>query len=249
MEGTLSKWTNVMKGWQIRWFVLDEQAGLFSYYTVSNCCVFCVSHYPLDSYQVLVLTALRLAKNFTLEPSTRLQHACAVGTFRAVSPARRRGRVWRHLVQNLSVSYSLKIPAAGGGSGAKQHSSLHVGHLETSLMLKNRTVALCGVFSADFFLAYRLTQNILQYVGWWRFETASDWRGACMMSFRYDVLALFTVQPGFRLRGAEQRSVTWAFPDRSTKIFASRTTFFILRKFCLQGNLVPQSRWHWLTNP
>ena len=37
MEGTLSKWTNVMKGWQIRWFVLDEQAGLFSYYTVSSC--------------------------------------------------------------------------------------------------------------------------------------------------------------------------------------------------------------------
>ncbi|XP_037091601.1 oxysterol-binding protein-related protein 9-like [Pollicipes pollicipes] len=33
MEGTLSKWTNVMKGWQIRWFVLDERAGLFSYYT------------------------------------------------------------------------------------------------------------------------------------------------------------------------------------------------------------------------
>ncbi|XP_043192017.1 oxysterol-binding protein-related protein 9-like isoform X2 [Amphibalanus amphitrite] len=33
MEGALSKWTNVMKGWQIRWFVLDEQAGLFSYYT------------------------------------------------------------------------------------------------------------------------------------------------------------------------------------------------------------------------
>ena len=33
MEGTLSKWTNVMKGWQYRWFVLDENAGLFSYYT------------------------------------------------------------------------------------------------------------------------------------------------------------------------------------------------------------------------
>lgn len=35
MEGTLSKWTNVMKGWQYRWFVLDENAGLLSYYTVS----------------------------------------------------------------------------------------------------------------------------------------------------------------------------------------------------------------------
>ena len=36
MEGPLSKWTNVMKGWQYRWFVLDENAGLLSYYTVSN---------------------------------------------------------------------------------------------------------------------------------------------------------------------------------------------------------------------
>lgn len=34
LEGTLSKWTNVMKGWQYRFFVLDENAGLLSYYTV-----------------------------------------------------------------------------------------------------------------------------------------------------------------------------------------------------------------------
>nr|KAF6383090.1 oxysterol binding protein like 9 [Pipistrellus kuhlii] len=33
MEGPLSKWTNVMKGWQYRWFVLDYNAGLLSYYT------------------------------------------------------------------------------------------------------------------------------------------------------------------------------------------------------------------------
>ncbi|XP_064087179.1 oxysterol-binding protein-related protein 9-like isoform X6 [Macrobrachium nipponense] len=33
MEGPLSKWTNVMKGWQYRWFVLDDSAGLLSYYT------------------------------------------------------------------------------------------------------------------------------------------------------------------------------------------------------------------------
>ncbi|ODM88170.1 Oxysterol-binding protein-related protein 9, partial [Orchesella cincta] len=33
MEGPLSKWTNVMKGWQFRWFVLDENTGLLSYYT------------------------------------------------------------------------------------------------------------------------------------------------------------------------------------------------------------------------
>lgn len=35
-EGTLSKWTNVMKGWQYRFFVLEETAGLLSYYTVSS---------------------------------------------------------------------------------------------------------------------------------------------------------------------------------------------------------------------
>lgn len=34
IEGPLSKWTNVVKGWQYRWFVLDDNAGLFSYYTV-----------------------------------------------------------------------------------------------------------------------------------------------------------------------------------------------------------------------
>ncbi|KAL5286799.1 OSBPL9 family protein [Megaselia abdita] len=33
LEGTLSKWTNVMKGWQYRFFVLEETAGLLSYYT------------------------------------------------------------------------------------------------------------------------------------------------------------------------------------------------------------------------
>uniref|UniRef100_A0A8B9GYJ2 Oxysterol-binding protein n=1 Tax=Astyanax mexicanus TaxID=7994 RepID=A0A8B9GYJ2_ASTMX len=38
MEGPLSKWTNLMKGWQYRWFVLDYNAGLLSYYTVSTVC-------------------------------------------------------------------------------------------------------------------------------------------------------------------------------------------------------------------
>ncbi|KAL8584605.1 hypothetical protein ACOMHN_002335 [Nucella lapillus] len=33
MEGPLSKWTNVMKGWQYRWFVLDSTSGILSYYT------------------------------------------------------------------------------------------------------------------------------------------------------------------------------------------------------------------------
>ena len=36
MEGPLSKWTNVVNGWQYRWFVLDQGAGLLSYYTVSS---------------------------------------------------------------------------------------------------------------------------------------------------------------------------------------------------------------------
>ena len=133
---------------------------------------------------------------------TRLQHACAVGTSRAISSAHRRvtSCVWRHLAQNLSASRSLKIQASGGESGAKQRSTSHVRHIETSLTLNNRTVALCGVFSADV-LAYRLTQNILQYVGWWRFEAARDWCG-CVC----DVIQVWRVQPRFRLRVAEQRS-------------------------------------------
>ena len=36
MEGPLSKWTNVMKGWQYRWFVLDSSSGILSYFTVSS---------------------------------------------------------------------------------------------------------------------------------------------------------------------------------------------------------------------
>ena len=36
MEGPLSKWTNVVNGWQYRWFVLDQSAGLLSYYTVGR---------------------------------------------------------------------------------------------------------------------------------------------------------------------------------------------------------------------
>lgn len=36
LEGELSKWTNVMKGWQYRWFVLEENSGLLSYYTTKE---------------------------------------------------------------------------------------------------------------------------------------------------------------------------------------------------------------------
>lgn len=32
IEGPLSKWTNMIQGWQFRWFVLDTQHGLLSYY-------------------------------------------------------------------------------------------------------------------------------------------------------------------------------------------------------------------------
>ena len=32
-EGPLNKWTNLIQGWQFRWFVLDQQNGLLSYYT------------------------------------------------------------------------------------------------------------------------------------------------------------------------------------------------------------------------
>ncbi|CAH8492715.1 unnamed protein product [Dicrocoelium dendriticum] len=33
MEGPLSKWTNVVNGWQYRWFVLDFNMGILFYYT------------------------------------------------------------------------------------------------------------------------------------------------------------------------------------------------------------------------
>ncbi|CAH8624493.1 unnamed protein product [Heterobilharzia americana] len=36
MEGPLSKWTNLVNGWQYRWFVLDISLGVLSYYTVSR---------------------------------------------------------------------------------------------------------------------------------------------------------------------------------------------------------------------
>lgn len=59
LEGTLSKWTNVMKGWQNRWFVLEIDTSLLSYYTVSSafesifkeffCCVFAGRHKKLMS--------------------------------------------------------------------------------------------------------------------------------------------------------------------------------------------------------
>ncbi|BES87883.1 Hypothetical protein NTJ_00689 [Nesidiocoris tenuis] len=35
-EGQLSKYTNVMKGWQFRWFILDPNTGILSYYLNEN---------------------------------------------------------------------------------------------------------------------------------------------------------------------------------------------------------------------
>lgn len=34
MEGQLFKYTNVVKGWQYRWFVLNPEAGRLEYYEV-----------------------------------------------------------------------------------------------------------------------------------------------------------------------------------------------------------------------
>lgn len=36
MEGPLCKWTNVVKGWQYRYFTLDTNQALLSYYTVCS---------------------------------------------------------------------------------------------------------------------------------------------------------------------------------------------------------------------
>lgn len=35
-EGQLSKYTNVMKGWQFRWFILDPKTGVLSYFLNEN---------------------------------------------------------------------------------------------------------------------------------------------------------------------------------------------------------------------
>ncbi len=36
MEGQLSKFTNLMKGWQNRWFVLDPEQGTLAYFLVGQ---------------------------------------------------------------------------------------------------------------------------------------------------------------------------------------------------------------------
>jgi hypothetical protein len=39
LEGVLHKYTNVMKGWQFRWFVVDAQRGVLEYYIVISIAV------------------------------------------------------------------------------------------------------------------------------------------------------------------------------------------------------------------
>jgi hypothetical protein len=34
-KGQLYKYTNVVKGWQYRWFILDPETGILDYYVVS----------------------------------------------------------------------------------------------------------------------------------------------------------------------------------------------------------------------
>ena len=35
-QGMLLKWTNAFKGWQSRWFCIDQQQGTLQYYIVSG---------------------------------------------------------------------------------------------------------------------------------------------------------------------------------------------------------------------
>lgn len=38
LEGQLTKFTNVVKGWQHRWFLLDPESGMLEYFEVSRFC-------------------------------------------------------------------------------------------------------------------------------------------------------------------------------------------------------------------
>lgn len=54
MEGSLSKWTNMVQGWQYRWFVLDDNAGLLSYYTVSKTVLLQITTFDLTASDISV---------------------------------------------------------------------------------------------------------------------------------------------------------------------------------------------------
>jgi len=47
LEGQLYKWTNPLKGWQPRWFHVDQQQGVLHYYTVSGVKVVPVTGFSL----------------------------------------------------------------------------------------------------------------------------------------------------------------------------------------------------------
>ena len=63
MEGPLSKWTNVVKGWQYRWFVLDDNTGLLSYYTVSVISLSILL--KLDRKRILKMFSLEIVLDFS----------------------------------------------------------------------------------------------------------------------------------------------------------------------------------------
>ena len=46
-EGQLIKFTNVVKGWQARWFILHPESGLLEYYLVSFSIVFFYLYGPI----------------------------------------------------------------------------------------------------------------------------------------------------------------------------------------------------------
>lgn len=85
MEGPLSKWTNVMKGWQYRWFVLDYNAGLLSYYTVSR----------FPDFFILVLY-YRWTGHLKLSLLVRAQVRCGPAVCQELGvSAGRPGRFWK----------------------------------------------------------------------------------------------------------------------------------------------------------
>lgn len=60
MEGLLNKYTNVVKGWQYRWFVMDAESGMLEYFEVSSYVIIfpeseeclSISHLTTDSKRI-----------------------------------------------------------------------------------------------------------------------------------------------------------------------------------------------------
>lgn len=84
-EGQLCKYTNVMKGWQYRWFVLYPEAGILHYYLVSiiftwilihfsllltiGACKICLFAHPWTPNPVRISLKLQLLTGTTFPPS------------------------------------------------------------------------------------------------------------------------------------------------------------------------------------